>query len=189
MNLLKIYRNINFKKINKINNNTEVILKILKLRNSSRVRENMYNNQIINKKNHFKWVKNLITSKEKEIYIINYYNQYFGTAIITNYSSRNKRCDWAFYVKKNNILSFGFLVEFKFLNYLFEKKKINKLNCEVLEFNNSVLKLHKKFGFIQEGIKTQHIYRNKKYINTVLLGLDRSNWSKKKLELGKIIFR
>ena len=189
MNLLKIYRKINFKKIKQIKNNTQIILKILKLRNSSRVRENMYNNQIISKKNHFKWIKNIITSKDKEIYTINYYNQYFGTLVITNYSARNKRCDWAFYIKKNNILSFGFLVEFKFLNHLFEKKKINKLNCEVLEFNISVLKLHKKFGFIQEGLKTQHIYRNKEYINTVLLGLNKNNWSKEKLKLEKIIFK
>lgn len=189
MNLLKIYRKITFKKINKINNNTKVILEILKLRNSSRVRENMYNNKIINKKKHYKWIKNIITSKEKEIYTINYYNQYFGTVVVTNYSKIDKRCDWAFYVKKNNILSFGFLVEFKFLKYLFEKKRINKLNCEVLEFNNSVIKLHKKFGFNQEGLKTQHICRNKEFINTILLGLDRNKWLENKLKLEKVIFR
>ena len=69
-----------------------------------------------------------------------------------------------------------------FLNYFFSNLKMNKLNCEVLEFNNKVISLHKKFGFEIEGKRKEHIIRKKIFHDIVLLGLSKKKWlSVKKL--------
>ena len=43
------------------------------------------------------------------------------------------------------------------LDYAFNELKINRLECEVLEFNSKVISFHKKFGFQEEGRKKQGV--------------------------------
>ncbi|NMQ05970.1 GNAT family N-acetyltransferase [Candidatus Accumulibacter phosphatis] len=41
-----------------------------------------------------------------------------------------------------------------------KKMPIEKLCCEVLDFNTAVVRLHQRFGFIKEGFLQKHIYRD-----------------------------
>ena len=61
--------------------------------------------------------------------------------------------------------------------------KFIQLNCEVLEFNKDVIKLHKKFGFVDQGIIKKNIYRNNKKFKAIKLKLKKEDWFIKKIEL------
>jgi RimJ/RimL family protein N-acetyltransferase len=71
----------------------------------------------------------------------------------------------------------------------FEEMGITKLNCEVLETNPSVIKLHKKFGFVEEGIRRKNIIKNNARVDVHLLGLLKDEWSKVKPRMQKVVER
>ncbi len=50
------------------------------------------------------------------------------------------------------------------------------MNCEFIETNEPVIKLHKKFGFKDEGFRRENIEKNGKRIGVHYLGLTRSDW-------------
>ena len=61
---------------------------------------------------------------------------------------------------------------------------ILKLNCEVIEGNNSVIKLHKKFLFKDEGFRNSNIIKGEHRLGVHLLGLTKVDW----ISGEKIIF-
>ena len=50
------------------------------------------------------------------------------------------------------------------------------MNCEVIETNGAVVKLHKKFGFMEEGFRRENIIKNIQRIGVFFLGLTKSDW-------------
>ena len=65
---------------------------------------------------------------------------------------------------------------FKLINFVFDQLGLEKLNCEVIETNDSVVKLHKKFGFQEEGFRRENIVKNEQRIGVYFLGLTKSDW-------------
>ena len=103
----------------------------------------------------------------------------------------HKHADWAFYLNPDFLTAkgLGTLMEFHFLNYVFSNFEIEKLNCEVLEINPSVIKLHKKFGFTEEGIRRNNIIKDNSRIDVHLLGILKEEWNQIKTKFTKIIER
>jgi RimJ/RimL family protein N-acetyltransferase len=54
---------------------------------------------------------------------------------------------------------------------------LNKLCCEVLEFNDTVVQIHKKFGSELEGVFKQHIYKDGKFLNVVRMAILKEKWN------------
>tara|TARA_R100001129_G_scaffold179391_1_gene156157 strand:+ start:6869 stop:7114 length:246 start_codon:yes stop_codon:yes gene_type:complete len=62
------------------------------------------------------------------------------------------------------------------LLYAFESLNLNKLCCEVLSFNEPVVKFHQRFGFEIEGTLKEHYFRDGEAFDVVLLALFKSSW-------------
>lgn len=190
MNLKKIYNNITLKEINSLSRFEKDVKKMLILRNYKKISDNMYNNSLIKKPEHKKWFMNLLNDPARKVFFIYYIKNYVGSIILNNISPRDKRSDWAYYMSPKRSLYLGFLVEFKFIDFFFKSKKMNKLNCEVLDFNKNIIKLHKKFGFEIEGVKKEHIFRSGRYFNSILMGLNKKTWHmKRKILLSKFLLK
>ena len=69
-------------------------------------------------------------------------------------------------------------MEFLALEHVFETLGLHKLSCEVLVFNEPVIRLHKKFGFQVEGMFREHHKMNDQYIDIVRLSLLAAEWTK-----------
>ena len=65
----------------------------------------------------------------------------------------------------------------------FELKKINQIECQVLSFNNRVLSLHQKFGFIQNKIEKKVLNRDKKHVDLIHLINYKKLWTIKREEI------
>jgi len=61
---------------------------------------------------------------------------------------------------------------------VFDELGLEKLNCEVIETNDAVVKLHKKFSFTEEGFRRDNIIKNQKRIGVYFLGLTKLDWLK-----------
>ena len=57
------------------------------------------------------------------------------------------------------------------LKYLFLKRKVHKVELEVVRENEAAVLFYKKCGFIEEGIRRKKYYYKGEYLDTILMGL------------------
>ena len=93
----------------------------------------------------------------------------------------------AYYLSEKYQRGYGALIEFKFLDMFFKNKKFHKLNCEVLSFNKSVIKLHQRYGFKIEGFRRDHVFRNSIYMDAVMLGITNYEWKINRMKIKNIL--
>ena len=119
-------------------------------RNSDSVRPFMYNSKIITKEEHSAWFDKMLYDKTRIYWVIELENKSVGVVNLININKENSSCDWAFYIFNPDIRGkgVGSFVERFVLDYVFNELQLNKLNCEVLETNPNVVKMHEKFGFL-----------------------------------------
>ena len=169
-------------------------LGVLKIRNQPEIREAMFTSHLISESEHKNWLSRILNDPEQKIFIIYEENSVRGVVSLSKLDLRNQSCDWAFYLDvKSHGNGIGATIEFAILNYVFMNLGLMKLNCEVLESNPSVVRLHNKFGFKEEGFGANYIERNGKMIGVHRLGITNLEWleSKKKLidKIGSILNR
>ncbi len=160
-------------------------------RNHEDIKKNMYNSHIISCNEHNQWLQSLKINSSTYVYIAFENNNPIGVVSINNYKPLWLTADWAFYLNPSYLLhkGLGAALEYHFLNFIFDEFNLAKLNCEVLETNPLVVKLHQKFGFTIEGTKRKNIIRDTQRLDVILLGILRNEWIEKRPSLEKIINR
>jgi len=136
----------------------------------------MYSRHIISVNEHKDWWEKSKESKSEIYLIYEYQGSPEGFVSFSAIDYTNKHCSWAFYSSPFSKVGSGFKIEFLALDYAFSNLKVNKLYCEVLEFNKAVIKLHKKFGFKIDGILKEHHKYNESLIDVYSLSILKSEW-------------
>lgn len=97
---------------------------------------------------------------------------------MTNIDNNLSSCYWAFYLGDTSVrgAGIGAKVEYNVLSYVFDELSLNKLRCEVFEFNNNVIKMHEKFGFRREAFYREHCFKNKDWQNVIGLAMLKKEW-------------
>ena len=163
---------------------------VLDWRNSDRVRQNMYTDCLISLNQHLDWFENIRKNQSCIYLICEFQNNPIGLVSFTEIDLVHQKCYWAFYLGNiDSPIGSGAIMEFLALEYAFELINIRKLCCEIFVFNNSVIKLHRKFGFEQESYFKEHIFKNNKYEDVIGMAVFKSDWELKKPEISKIVFR
>lgn len=162
---------------------------ILQWRNLDRVRWNMYNDHVISQKEHDTWFSRALVDTSATYLVFLYEARPVGFASFTNISVVHGRCYWAFYLGELDVpRGCGSVMEFFALDYAFITLKIRKLCCEVFTFNGGVIKLHEKFGFVQEGRFVEHYKKNEGYEDIVCLAKFASSWADERPAFEKRLF-
>jgi len=164
--------------------------RILAIRNEPEVRKNMYTDQEIGSNEHRAWMQRTIGRNDAKMFAVLLGDQVVGAIGLTSIVPVHRRAEWAFYVSKTTQgKGLGSALEFKFLDWVFSDERLHKLNCEVLSFNGPVIALHKRFGFREEGIRRDHIFRDGQWIDAVLLGITADEWSDQQSTLRERLFK
>ena len=71
---------------------------------------------------------------------------------------------------------FGKDILLTIINYGFKELNLNRIWCEVYSNNNSI-HLYKKLGFVSEGILREHVYKNGKYLDSIIIILKKNSIS------------
>lgn len=83
----------------------------------------------------------------------------FGNILIEDYKTR--RCSLVGGVDPDLLgKGYGSVGLYLFLNFIFSEMKMNKVTCQVYNFNSSSFKLLEKSGFILEGVLRQHAFND-----------------------------
>ncbi len=156
---------------------TDMQLKVLDIRNEDDVRKWMYIDTPIGVNEHLQWLKKIKEDNTQLVFAVMLEGQAIGIVKATRIDHLHKSADWAFFLSSQGApQGLGAALEFHFLDFVFGKLNIEKLNCEVIEGNDRVLKLHAKFLFADEGFRTGNIIKNGQRIGVHLLGLTRNAW-------------
>ncbi len=179
MKLKKILNKIKFKNIKFVNYRDVKLVR--NIRNEKKIRQNMFTSHIISEIEHLNWLKKIKSQSNEIFYVIYFENKIVGGLGLKDIVKR-QQAYWSFYISKESKVSgLGALVEYKALNFFFKFYKFLKINCFVLKKNQLVIKLHKKFGFVENKItdKKVLIYNKKKIINLELKSYEWKKMSKK----------
>lgn len=64
----------------------------------------------------------------------------------------------------------------EFITKLFIDQKLNKISLEVLSHNHVAISLYEKLGFVREGAKRQDVYREGKWLDSIIMSILRKEW-------------
>lgn len=161
-----------------INLDKTIQLQVLKIRNQESVRKWMYSDHEISENEHLAWIDNLKDDKKNIVYAVMADElEPIGVISINDIDAKHKKANWGLYIgEKYQGLGIGVFLEIMLIDYCFDKMGLEKIYCEVIEGNTSVLKLHKKLLFQEEGFLRSHIIKNGIRIGVHFLGLLKSEW-------------
>lgn len=153
---------------------------ILQWRNTDSVRLNMYNHEVIGLSLHLSWFNLMLSDESCKYFIYEQEGEPLGVLSFSDIDKKNKKAFWAFYSGATNVRGIGSEMEQLALEYAFNELDLNKLCCEVLDFNTSVINFHRKFGFKVEGIKKQDYFRDGQFYDIYQLALLKNDYLKNK---------
>jgi UDP-4-amino-4,6-dideoxy-N-acetyl-beta-L-altrosamine N-acetyltransferase len=163
---------------------------VLGWRNSENVRRNMYTDHVISENEHAQWMKRVVEGDGAKYLIFEIEGFPVGLVNVVQIDAGNSKCYWGFYIGVADAPpGSGSIMEYLALQYIFEELGIRKLYCEVFAFNKTVIKLHKKFGFIEEGCFKQHVLKEGAYEDVLSMALFATEWSNIRPKIERIIFR
>ena len=151
---------------------------VRKWRNSPEVSKYMYTDNTISAAQQIAWFERIRKDSSKKYWLIRYGERPIGLVNIAHIDTLNLSCNWGFYFGVSDLRGLGLAskVEFSVLRYVFDTLGLNKLYCEVFDWNNNVIGLHSKFGFRREGFFREHIMKDGKLQNIVCMGIIRRDW-------------
>lgn len=155
--------------------NEEELDLMLSWRNSPRVRQNMYTQHEINRKEHLSWWARVCESDDKIYLIFERNNEPLGVVGFTEISPNND-ANWAFYASPHAPRGTGSRMEYLALDFAFYKLHLRNLYCEVLSYNEPVRRLHTKFGFHTENIFSSCRQINNEFFDVYRLGTSVHKW-------------
>ena len=148
---------------------------VYKLRNIPESYNWFYEYEPINSTMTKNWWEQSFSKKDEKNFIIADIktDEAIGTCSLVHIDYRNRKCEFGRFIINPEYKALGVSVEAELLalEYAFEHLNMNKVYLEVLEINQSVVSLHKQFGFIQEGIFNKHIYKKGGFCNVIFLSL------------------
>lgn len=158
------------------NINSKELELMLSWRNSPSIRNNMYTRHEISKQEHFTWWEKIQESNTDKYFMYEQNNKPSGIVSFNKIDLINENSLWAFYAAPDAPRGTGSRMEYLALECAFNSLGLHKLCCEVLAFNLPVIKLHKKFGFIIEGILRDQHKIDDDFVDVYKIGILASEW-------------
>ncbi|TDV71968.1 UDP-4-amino-4,6-dideoxy-N-acetyl-beta-L-altrosamine N-acetyltransferase [Pseudomonas sp. LP_7_YM] len=160
------------------------------LRNQEDVRKFMYTSHEISPQEHEAWISSLAGNPRQSIFVAMFDSELAGVVSLSAINATQKTADWAFYLDaRQQGKGLGGRVEFWLLDHAFNEAGLEKLNCEVLETNPAVVKMHQKFGFSIEGVRRKNVIKDGVRVDVVLLGITREEWLERRPLIEPAIIR
>ena len=162
------------------NMETHDLSMVLSWRNHENVRKYMYTQSKISEEEHAKWWQTVKRTKDCKYLIYEADGIPLGVISFNAINLMHKRSTWAFYASSDAPKGSGSKMEFLALNYAFGTLLLRKLSCEVLSYNSSVISMHKKFGFEEEGRFLSHFWIGEQSWDVIRLATFKENWEKRR---------
>lgn len=117
-------------------------------RNHPSVRSCMFNQNEVGQDEHEQWF--LEKSRQQNQFLLIFENQGKPQGFISFNVKDNLEAEWGFYKAPDSPPGTGKLLGHYVLDYAFKKVRLDKVNAQVIQYNQGSLILHQKLGFLEE---------------------------------------
>jgi UDP-4-amino-4,6-dideoxy-N-acetyl-beta-L-altrosamine N-acetyltransferase len=160
--------------------------RIREIRNEPSIRKVMYTDHEIQIDEHQTWLDRLQQDKCRIAFaVVDDSIGPIGMVSVSELDWRHRKADWAFYLTETERGGLGAALELTLLDFVFDRLGLEKLNCEVIEGNDAVIRLHGRFGFAEEGFRRSNIEKDGVRLGVHFLGLQRSAWLERRAEVRR----
>jgi UDP-4-amino-4,6-dideoxy-N-acetyl-beta-L-altrosamine N-acetyltransferase len=152
--------------------------RLLAWRNSPEVAAYMYSDHVISPEEHARWFAGAARDDRRDYRVIEIDQTPAGLANFYDIDRAQGRAAWAYYLAEPAARGRGAggYVEFLMIERAFGELGLRKLWCEVLASNETVWRLHQKFGFHIEATLRAHVVKGAVAQDVIGLGLLKSDW-------------
>lgn len=150
---------------------------MLSWRNAPAVRANMYTRHEIGLDEHLAWWQRTRERDDASYLMFEADGRALGIVAFTGIDRANRNAVWAFYADPDAPQGTGSRMEWLALERAFDTLALHKLSCEVLAFNDKVIRLHLKFGFQVEGTFREHHVVDGRFVDVVRLAILAPEWA------------
>jgi UDP-4-amino-4,6-dideoxy-N-acetyl-beta-L-altrosamine N-acetyltransferase len=129
---------------------------------------------------HKQWFNKIIQDQSYKYWVINYNNTPIGIVNLASIDRINLRVSAGYYIGEMKYRSLGALPLPYLYNYVFKEMKFKKIYGEVIADNKNVLLIHEMHGYRKVGIYKDHIYKDGKFHDVILVELMADTWLNQK---------
>ncbi|MDA8705667.1 UDP-4-amino-4,6-dideoxy-N-acetyl-beta-L-altrosamine N-acetyltransferase [Litoricolaceae bacterium] len=147
-------------------------------RNREEVRSQMVSDAEIDPATHLEWFERVKAAPDASYWLIEVDGRDAGVINLSCIDSEAGTGYWAFYLVDARLRKRGLgrIVEYEFLNFLFNALSFRSVFCEVLESNRPVLNMHAHFGFKYFDTIEDYAVKNGHALKGIVLSLSRERW-------------
>ena len=150
---------------------------VLAWRNSERIRQAMYTDQIITRDEHYAWFERVTRDNVTMHFVFECEDRPLGVVNVVNIDRRNLRCVWGFYIgEEASPRGSGTAMGYLALEHLFEKEGFHRVMGEALADNEASIKYHLRLGFVEEGRLVDHVVKNGRYVDVISFAIIDRVW-------------
>lgn len=164
-------------------------LQILNWRNQEEIRKWMYNSAVIPEDEHKAWYDAMLQDESKQWLILEWNDEPQAVVYFYDISYMSRVSDWGFYPTPQAMQGVSALIEYVALKYAFSGLGLRRLQCEVLSENSGVINLHKKSGFVVEGIRRAARLTVRGVEDVYMLAMLKEEWDNQEASLFKRLKR
>lgn len=128
--------------------------------------------------NQKKWFNKITNNPSEKYWIISFDNKPIGLISLNDIDYKNRHTRWGYYIGEEEYRIYGGIIPHYLYYYVFYTLGLSKINSEVLEGNENVIKLNLLHGYREVGVFSRHIYKNNRVYDLYLFELTKENWEK-----------
>lgn len=148
---------------------------VLGWRNDPTIRSMMLSSREIALPEHLAWFDKASKSDSKALYIFSLDDVDAGFGQL-GWDKQSLVADWGFYASPSAPKGTGTRICAKLLDAAFDELGLAKVGAQVLHFNQKSLALHKRLGFVQEGILRSHHWDGATWQDLYCFGILKNEW-------------
>lgn len=154
--------------------------RVMRWRMTPEITRYMYSEPQLTMADQVRWFERICASERDRVWIIEVEEPAMpvGVLSLSEINPIHRRCAWAYYVAEPVARGVGLAkpLECNVYDYVFDRLGMNRLWCEVLAFNDRVVKLHERFGSKVEGVLRQHVIKGDEAHDVVRMAMLKDEW-------------
>ncbi|MCD8300147.1 MAG: GNAT family N-acetyltransferase [Clostridiales bacterium] len=139
----------------------------------------MYTSPVLTLEGQYKWFEKIKTDPTQIRWIIWADGRPIGSMYINDIDRINHRCESGWFIAEKGGLSLKEIVSIQqnANQYLFENLGMNRIYGGVLDINfNAASLINRLVGLKEEGRMKQHIYKDGRYHDVIMVGITKKDW-------------
>lgn len=123
-----------------------------------------------------RWLEKISSEPAVRHWMILWNDRPIGVINLAEIDHRHKRCSAGYYIGDLDLRQLGAVIPPYLYNHVFRDLGFNKIYGEVLASNSAALRMHAMHGYRQVGTLREHIFKDGRFMDMVVIELLASTW-------------